>query len=207
MKRNEIMKQIFILHLLFLLLVSSANADEIFKNPTVGFSVMIPSAWHYLTTQDIQKGKKNVRLNDRELQEAIQKYATAPLVAISKYKEPYDDLNTSFKVIFRPLGQLKGASATEIMKLVVPSIQKLVNDFEYIDTIQPTIISGLQAASMSANYNVSNQENRVFNIYSKMYLVPRGDYMFMISGSSKADSSDNSLSELNSIFKSIKITE
>ena len=191
--------------LLLVFSVSSAAAGEVFHNPTVGFTIEKPDGWTYLTAQQISENRKNVRMNDKQLQEAVQKYATAPLVAIARYPEPYDDLNSSIQVIFRPLGQLQGAPATEILKLVIPAIEGAVSDFTYIDPVQPTKVSGLPSAFMRATYKMSNQQGRVFHVLTRMILVPRGAYMFMISMSCKSDDPDNSEAILLSALQTIKI--
>jgi hypothetical protein len=207
MNKGGYMEMSRILYLMFMILfiASGVIAGEIFNNPTVGFSIEKPDGWHYLTTQQIDEGKRNIKLNDKELQEAAQKYATAPLVAFSRYQEPYDDINASIKVVFRPLGQLQEVPPTEILKIMVSTIQKAVSDFEFLDKIQPTKVSGLNAAFMRAKYTVSNQENRTFNILTRMVIVPRGAYMFIISMSCKADGTDNSEEMLIASLNSIKI--
>lgn len=198
-------RRIFFILITVLLVRSESIAGEVFNNPTVGFSIEKPDGWHYLTTQQISESRKNIRMNDEELKEAVQRYATAPLVAMSRYLEPYDDLNTTVQVVFRPLGQLHEAPPTEILKLMVPTIQRVVTDFVFLDKIQETNVSGLDAAFMRAKYVMSNQENRTFNVISRMVIVPRGAYMFMISMSCKADNTDNSEAMLISVLNSIKI--
>ncbi|MBN2383950.1 hypothetical protein JXQ70_13825 [bacterium] len=116
-----------------------------------------------------------------------------------------DDFNTTIQVIFRPLGQLQGTPPVEILKLMVPTIQRVAKDFVFVDEIQETKISELNAAYMKAQYTMSNQENRSFNVVSRMMVIPRGAYMFMISMSCKADATDNAEAMLDSMLKSIKI--
>ena len=54
------------------------------------------------------------------------KYATAPLVAMMKYPEPFDDVNPSFKANIKPLGQLKGKTAIELMAVVGAPTRKSI---------------------------------------------------------------------------------
>ena len=88
---------------------------------------------------------------------------------------------------------------------MVPTIQRVAENFVFIDEIQETKISELNAAYMRAKYSVSNQESRTFNVVSRLMVIPRGAYMFMISMSCKADATDNSEAMLDSMLKSIKI--
>jgi hypothetical protein len=45
----------------------------------------------------------------------------------------------------------------------------------------------MKAASMRARYTVANPEGREFKTLSRMWLVPRGKFMFMIRGRVHAD--------------------
>ena len=199
-----ILKQIITL-VLISLVASISYANDVFTNPTVGFSIEKPDEWVYLTTQTITENRKNVRLNDEELQKSIQKYATAPLVVMARHPEPYDELNPSIQVTFRPLGQLQGTPPENILSLIVPTIQRAVSDFEYIEGVTATRVSGLDAATMRARYTVYNQQGRTFETLTRMWLVPRGAYLFIIAMSGKANGPEVSETEFMKAFNSIKI--
>lgn len=84
-----------------LLLFSGYAASEepnVFNNPTAGFSVTKPIGWHYVTAEQNLNNLKATQLGDKEFQAAMIKYATTPMVAMTKHEEPYDDVNPSFKV-------------------------------------------------------------------------------------------------------------
>ena len=81
----------------------------------------------------------------------------------------------------------------------------VVTDFKFVDNIQATKVSGLNSAFMRAKYKMSNQEGRTFNVLSRVIIVPRGAYMFMISMACRSDDPDNSEAMLLSALNSIKI--
>ena len=89
--------------------------------------------------------------------------------------------------------------------MVVPAMERAVSDFQFIDPIQPTKVSGLPSAFMRATYKMANQQGRMFHVRTRIILVPRGAYMFMISMSCKADDPDNSEAILVSALQTIKI--
>ena len=101
----------------------------VFNNPTVGLEVTKPPEWVYMTAEQNLENIKALKLNDEEFHAAIQKYATAPLVAMAKFPEPFEDVNPSFKVNIRPYGGLKGRSPQEVIHFVVPQFQKAFKDF------------------------------------------------------------------------------
>ena len=102
-----------------------AQDDNVFESVTVGFKVTKPSEWQFVTAEENLESLKNVQLNDEEFKQLMLKYSTAPLVAMMKYPEPFDDLNPSFKVNVKPLGNFKGDDPKKIMGLMLPQFYKM----------------------------------------------------------------------------------
>lgn len=81
---------------LVLVLFSGSALSEVpsvFSNPTAGFTVTKPVGWHYVTAEQNLNNLKATQLSDKEFQAAMVKYSTTPMVAMTKYKEPYDDVD------------------------------------------------------------------------------------------------------------------
>jgi hypothetical protein len=176
-----------------------------FYSPTAGFSIIKPSAWSFASMEQVAANRAVAQLKDKELQEQIRQRANAPLVAVLKYPEPHDDLNPSIQVIVRPTGQLENKTGVELMHIVVPSIQQAMADFAFVEKIQETKVSGMPAAYMKAKYTVSNKEGREFKTLSRMWIIPRGSFMFIISMSGPQEGPDVSETEFKAILDSIKI--
>ena len=96
----------------------AGDSDNTFRSITVGFEVTKPASWQFLTAKQNLENLKRTKLSDEEFHEMMLKYATAPLVAMMKYPEPFDDLNPSLKVNVRPFGQLKGIDPKQILSMV-----------------------------------------------------------------------------------------
>jgi hypothetical protein len=204
--------QVFLLVILITVLPAMAsengktNKDEdTFRSPTAGFSVTKPKGWVFATTEQIATNRANVRLEDKELEEQMRQRASAPLIAIMKHEEPYDNLNPSVQVLLRPLGQLEGKSPLELMKIIIPSMQRAMVDFQFVEEIRETVVGGQKAAYVKSKYTVINVEGRTFQTLSRLWLIPRGKFMFMMSMSGTAEGSDVSEKEFADILKSIKI--
>jgi len=131
-----------------------AGESDAFRSATAGFEITKPADWHYLTAEQNQENLSRVELTDDEYKEALLKYATVPLVAMVKYAEPFDDLNPSVKVNIKPLGELKGMAATEILSLFIPQLEKLFQDFEVAEGPQPVEVSGFPAGYLRVHYNL-----------------------------------------------------
>ena len=184
-----------------------AEEPRRFENATAGISLMRPVGWNTASIQDVEENRERVRLPDAELQEAIQKYATAPLFVFMKYPEPHDDLNPSVQVILRPLGPLEGGSPTQIMEAAVGPLEQMFTDFEFVRAIQETTVSGLPAAHMTAKYSISNAEGAEFPTLSRMWIVPRGSFVFLIGMSGPQEGPDVAEAEFKEVLDSVEIVE
>src|SRR5262245_46467984 len=110
--------------------IAYAQPAETVVNKTLGLQVTKPADWQFLTAEANAENLRSVSQDNKDLQQAFAKYATAPVVAFSKYAEPYADLNPSFKINIRPLGQLAGRNAQEILAVILPSLKKVFPDLK-----------------------------------------------------------------------------
>ena len=133
------------------------------------------------------------------------KYATVPMVAMMKYPEPYDDINPSFKVNIKPLGQLKGRTAVELVSMILPQLQKVFKDYALVQPPVETEVSGLRAAYARIHYSLETADGSTFPCASELWIVPRGDYFFMLGAGTRQDDTRGPRSEIQGILDSVKI--
>ncbi|MES2489667.1 MAG: hypothetical protein V4607_07725 [Pseudomonadota bacterium] len=184
----------------------AADSDA-FNSPTAGFQVTKPAEWSYITAAQNMDNIKAMKLNDEEFHAAMQKYATAPLVAMTKFPEPFEDTNPSFKVNLKPYGALKGKSPKEIISLVLPQFQKLFKDFVLVQPPSEVVVSGIKSAYVRINYTMEIPDGRSFPTTSELWIVPRGDYFFMIGAGTRQDEKTGTREEIQSILKTVKIEQ
>lgn len=184
-----------------------ATDSTAFSSPTAGLQLTKPSEWSYQTAAQNMDNIKAVKLSDAELHAAMQKYATAPLVAMTKFPEPFDDVNPSFKVNIKPYGGLKGKLPQEIISLVVPQFQKAFKDFVLVQSPTEVVVSGIKSAYARMNYSLEIPDGRSFPITSELWVVPRGDYFFLIGAGTRQDEKTGSREEIQSILKTVKIEQ
>ncbi|PHS12126.1 MAG: hypothetical protein COA86_18710 [Kangiella sp.] len=198
--------QLLVLTLLssFALAESSANK---FESLTVGFELTKPSEWQFITAEKNLENIKKIKLNDEKFKQRMLKYSTAPLVAIMKYPEPFDDLNPSFKVNIKPLGQLKGVDPKKILNLLLPQFQKMFQDFSLVQPPIDTRVSGLNAAYMSINYSLEIPDGRKFPTTSELWIIPRGDFFFMIGAGTRQDEKTGSRKDIQTILNSVVLAQ
>lgn len=134
------------------------------------------------------------------------KHSTAPLVVMMKYPEPYDDLNPSFKINIKPLGQLKGVDPKQILHLILPQFKKIFQDFALAQEPMDTIVAGLNASYMRINYSLSIPDGRKFPTASEIWVVPRGNFFFMLGAGTRQDEKTGSRNEITKILNSVVLS-
>ena len=179
--------------------------NNTFNSPTVGFSVTKPSEWQFITADQNMENLSKTRLNDPEMQMALQKYATAPLVAMMKYPEPYNDLNPSFKVNIKPLGSLSADDPIAIVNLMTGPMARMLKDFKIAKPASETTVSGLKAAHIRIHYSLQIPDGREFPTASDLWIVPRGKFFFMLGAGTRQDGKTGSRGEIETILSSVKI--
>ena len=187
--------------------VGLADDTDVFQSPTAGFQLTKPTEWTYVSATQNLENIKAVKLSDEEFHAAMQKYATAPLVAIMKYPEPYDDLNPSFKVSIKPYGELKGKAPEELINLFIPQLQKIFKDFVLVQAPTEAVVSGMKSAYARMNYTLEIPDGRTFPTTSELWIVPRGDYYFTIATGTRQDEKTGTREEIRAILETVKIEQ
>ena len=176
-----------------------------FESATAGIALARPAGWRTASLQMVEQNRARVRLSDGELEAAMQRAATAPLFAFIKHPEPYPDINPTIQITVRPLGTLAGSRPTEIMTVAVGVLQKALSDVAFVTAVTDVQVSGLPAAYMRASYTMKNAEGQEFKVLTRMWLVPRGAFAFLIGMSGPQEGPDMSDAEFAAALASISI--
>jgi hypothetical protein len=190
-----------------LILLGAAKGAEkdTYNNPTLGFSVTKPVEWYFMSAEQNAENLARARLKDEEFQKLVQKYATAPMVAITKYEEPYDDLNPSLKVNVRPLGSFSANKPTAILDLISKQFESLFEDFKVVTAPKETKLAGLKAGYLKVHFSMKIPDGRTFPTCSELWVVPRGKHFFMIGAGTRQDEKTGKREEIEKILSTIKI--
>ena len=183
----------------------AAEPSDRLENPTAGIVVVKPTGWHVGTIQQVEANRANVRLNDEKLQQAIQNSGTAPLFVFTRYQEPYDNLNPSIQVALRPLGPLAGRPPVEIMQKAVDGLKMALKDFRVVSEISATTVSGMPAAYVKGAYTLVTQDGAEYPTLSRLWIVPRGTFMFFVGTGGPQEGPDVSEEEFQAFVKSVEI--
>jgi hypothetical protein len=179
--------------------------DNTFKNSTVGFSVTKPADWRFATLDQHMENLSRTKLNDEQMQEAMQKYATVPLVVMMKHPEPYDDLNPSFKANIKPLGNLPADDPVAIINLMTAPMARMFKDFKVVEPAAATTVAGLKAAHVRIHYSLAIPDGREFPTVSDLWIVLRGKYYIILGAGMRQDGKTGTREEIEKILSSVVI--
>jgi hypothetical protein len=183
--------------------IAQAQGERI-TIPTLGLSVVRPVTWSTITADENVRNLRSVDMDDRQLQDLAVRYANTPIIAFSKYKEPYDDLNPSFKINVRRLGGFAGHHPEEILEAAIPTLRRMFGDLRVENMPTRTTVAGKAAAYTRLSYTLRAGQS-AFPTISEIWVVPSGPVFFMIGTGTRADEKNGSRAEVRAIVGSIQI--
>ena len=183
---------------------AAAPAEEVVTIPTLGLSVARPRDWYTVSAEENARNLRGVEMDDRELQELVIRHAAVPIVAFSKYREPYDDVNPSFKINVRRSGALAGRPATDILSGALPTLSRAFADMKLLEGPVETKVAGHPAAYTRLGYTM-RAGNKAFPTVSEFWVVPRGEIFFMLGTGTRRDERNGTRAEVRKIVDSVRL--
>jgi serine/threonine protein kinase len=181
------------------------EVPELFRSPTVGFEIRKPLSWHYTTVEQHTENLRSLKLDDKEFTAAMVKHASVPLVAFTKFPEPYTDLSPTFKVIVRPLGELKGHPPTDIIQLfMLAPLERAFRDVQVAQPPTDMVVAGINAAYARIDCTLQTVDSQIFTA-TELWVIPREDIFFMLGAATRPDERTGSRKEIAEIVSSVRI--
>ena len=183
---------------------AASPEGETVRIPTLGLSVFRPASWVTISAEENARNIRSVQMDDREFQELAARYANAPVFAIAKYPEPYEDLNPSFKINVRPLGGFVGVAPEDILTAALPTFSRAFNDVKVLEGPRSAQVSGRKAAYARLSYTLRSGKAAVPTI-SEIWIVPKGSIFFMIGAGTREDEKNGTRAEIRQILDRLRI--
>lgn len=184
---------------------ASKGSDEVFHHPGAGFSMIKPMGWSYLSPEMTLIARQSVKLDDQKLKKMIEENPNAPLVVITRYREPYPTLNPSVSVRVTRI-PVEGIPPKDILHMLMGGVKRMFPDLTYVDEVQNVHVDGLNGAYTKIKYTVFAGDQK-FPTLVRMWLIPRGKIVFTIDMSSPQEGPDISEKTFKKILSSIKIEQ
>jgi hypothetical protein len=181
-----------------------AADTNIYSNPAFGIKITKPASWYFMSGNDFLENVRDTKLDDEKLQQLLQK-SSAPLIVLTKYAEPLDDLNPSLKIRILPLGEFTEDKPLDIGNDIVRHSKDLYSKVEVEPT--ETTVAGRKASYHKFTYDIVLADKRVFHACSEVWVVPiKGhQFFFMFISDTRADEKNGSRTEIKGILDSVKI--
>ncbi len=154
--------------------LSAADENE-YSNPTLGITIIKPEAWHFATAAEVSENLEHVELNDEGFEAFMKKQATAPTVALTRFDDPYDDLNPTIKVNIRSLGKFSPDDPVRILEFISKPQSKVFADFKFATEPKEVELAGMKAAYMCFDYTLKTPDGWAFPTRSELWIVPHGN--------------------------------
>ena len=204
------MKQRFALSLCVVLFLCRTSAlsrgdENTFESRETGFKITKPEGWQFVPAKTYAQNLALPRLRDKDLERVIRSKPNVPFLVIARFPEPYAGLNPSVQILFKTQGELLGQGAPALLTRVVERLKGNFRDFTFVRPVEATTVDGQAASRMVARYTVAASEGKEFITVARMWVVPKGEYMFTVSMYGPQEGPNTSEKEFDQILQSIKI--
>lgn len=206
--------------IIFLLISNPSLANNLtndkFERKKLGFSISKPSDWQFVSEKEHLEKLKSIKIANEDLREQLIKLSPAPLVAMVKHKEPFSNLNPSFKINVKPIGKFANSIARitktreilakEILEEIIPNFKQILNNFKVRQKPVSLKISGLDAAYARFDYSLPVIDKKILRVASQIWIIPQKNYYYLIGSITRQDEETGSRDEIKKIIDSIKIS-
>ena len=176
------MRRVLAITFMFFSFVASALSEgneSLYRNDIIGFQIEKPSGWYFMSKNRIIEVKADAKMTDKKLQEGVAKYATTPIVVITKHNPPTMD-NPTVSVVFKPIAPLEGWSPDKILGVYASDVKGKIVDAQVLIEPEVRSINGMQSGYMEIKYPSNMGEVIRDSITAKTIMVPQGKYMYLI---------------------------
>ncbi len=181
------------------------NGENNYESRQAGFKITKPDGWQFVPAETVAKNLALPKLRNKDLEKVIRSKPNVPFLVIARFPEPYEGLNPSVQVSFKTQGELLGKGAPKLLARVVERLKGNFRDFTFVRPVERTTVDGSEAARMVARYTVADAQGKEFKTVARMWVIPRGEYMFTIGMYGPQDGPNASGKEFEQILQSIKI--
>jgi hypothetical protein len=194
-----------LLLILFFPAFSHAADADTFRNPCAGISITKPADWYYMgIDQNYENLKKSIMKND-DLKKMSLKIADVPMIVIMKYSEPYNNLNPTVKIDVKPMGEYKGTDPKKVLSALTASMGDFFDGFKIMKGPTEVKVDGMTGAYIRFNTIMKLENGQSYPSCSEVWVIPRGDHMFMFSANTRQDEKNCKRDEIRKIMDTIKI--
>jgi hypothetical protein len=183
-----------------------ATNENRFYSPVAGVSIEKLPSWFFMSFEMELANRQAVSVGREETDAAMHESTIPPLVVIGRYQEPSQKPNPTLKINLRALGDLRGASAVNTARAVADFMRTIIPSFALDGDVRATQVSGLDAGTFRAHFTLDVPHlNRSFPVKTQCWIVPRGDYGFIISASDPSGGAEDYEADFQAMVATVVI--
>jgi hypothetical protein len=181
-----------------------ASNSPAFYSRAIGFGIRRPIGWHWLSDIDALNKQHPRRLSDAELAKVIGNRPELALVQIAYHEEPYAGFNPSIQVSLKPLASFPSKNMVEALAPLLAETRTKHADLIVIDAPQEAKVMGYAGARMKVRYS-DTIGGEMLTVAARLWLIPRGNFVFVIGMSSRAEGAESGEGPFAGALASIRI--
>lgn len=186
---------------LALVLVASPAYAETIRNAAYRFTLSKPDGWHDLSSGALAASLRPV---DKTNATETSMVANAAVLAFSKYKEPTDELNSTFMMFGIHVGPAaRSIPPTRALYGAIGNVMKIGANATVVSPPKDTTVGGLPAAHARVVVEIAHA-GRTYQSETDLWCVVRGDSVLLIQIQAKRDDKKAGMDKLRAAVKSIR---
>ena len=181
-----------------------AQDSNTFTSKSLGITLIKPANWVWETAQEHSEALRNTKLSGN-LQDVLARIVPKSPILMTKYREPYEGFNPSFRADAFPMFGLDGSNPISMIAGNSTLVPKLVKDYREIQAPKELNLGGFRAAYMKYFFTGETVDGKAYPVSAELYVIPMGDYYWCFGISTSQTPSPEEEEEIGSILRSIKI--
>lgn len=193
--------------ILAILLVAAAQtcAAEPIKSDAAKVYLEKPATWTDNSGPAVERIMSQFSHDDRKVMEAFRRGLVLPAILITKFREPYPDVNPSISVAVRRRDD-PGVTALGALSDKIDRSRAVFQDVVVEQPPTEVTLGGRPAAHARVAYTMRTPGG-VLPVLSEQWFVMRGDAMVMISAGSRPDRDDGEREEIRAVLDTLRFVD
>lgn len=202
-------KQLFCVFLSALvILFNTTYGQDTYESKQFGIKMLKPDSWIVATNSDLQNNLDKIKFTEEELQKVLNSNKGI-LTLASYYKYRIDSVSgfiPTIKVTVRANPTTNMPDFKQVMIASTDRLKTVVKNFEYIDNLQETSISGLPCLLYSCRYSLPLADGSNIKVRNRYYMIPKGSHFISISLMDN-ETTENCSQTFDVFIKSLQLTK
>ncbi len=199
------MKAFVLVFTFFLTNFCYASLRDVYTYDLLGLSITKPSNWFFLTQQEVRDNSGHAVIRDKTITAYQDKSPPKPLVAITKYQEPYEKLNVSFSVIFHEIDPALNVTDFQLLQKIISTLREKGDKFSLLEGPSKVKVAGQNAVFAKVRYLVKTHDGKTFIQIARYWIVLKNHKFIQLQASSPSTGADSLDNQFDQILKSVKL--